>query len=94
MEKSAMKIIKKHKEMKEVEIVDEQYDQCDKCGKKINTPCFDAFEFELFVKTGEQFPECGHGSIDTLDLCKECSIKLVSLLRNKGYDVQSKEWDI
>jgi hypothetical protein len=88
-----MEVIKKHKEMKEVYVTDEHYTICDKCGQKIHTNYYDAFNFKFSRRTGTEYPEGGSGEEETLDLCQDCSIKIVHLLKVNGYNVQFKEWD-
>ena len=88
-----MEVIKKHKEMREVDVIDERYTKCDKCGKKINTDPYDAFECKFIRETGSNYPESGSGEKEMLDLCQDCSIKIVDLLKVNGYKVHLKEWD-
>ena len=46
----AFKVIKKEKQMKEVDVTIESYSLCDKCNEKIKTGSYDAFECEFYKK--------------------------------------------
>jgi len=86
-----MEIIKKEKQLREVIVV--QYNLCDKCGKEIEVRMYDAFEFSMEHKTGDIYPESGGGKLQTLDLCPECVLGFIQLLKENGYKVQECEWD-
>jgi hypothetical protein len=66
---------------------------CDKCGKKIQAGRYDAFEFKFVHKTGSSYPEGGSGEQQDMDLCPECAVECVALLRANGYRVSDTEWD-
>ncbi len=66
---------------------------CDKCGEKITIDRFDAFEFELKYKTGNIYPDSGWGEETTLDLCDDCSKKLLDLINEHGFKTNIKKWD-
>lgn len=86
-----MEVIKKEKQFKEVIV--EAYDLCDKCNQKITKGNFDAFDFELVLKTGSAYPEGGSGETDEVHLCSECAPELFGLLKKKGYRVNHSKWD-
>jgi hypothetical protein len=84
------------KQLKEVEVVKELYTQCDKCGKKVfdsTSGGYDAFDFDLVIKTGSAYPEGGSGEKVKLDLCKNCIDDFMSLLESNGYKLNKSEWD-
>jgi hypothetical protein len=64
-----MQVIKKEKQMKEVDVTIESYTLCDKCN------------------------EGGSGEKQEMELCQNCAVKLVDLLRANGYRVTDSEWD-
>lgn len=88
-----MEVIKKEKQMKEVDVVVENYIECDKCHCKITTGCYDVFESNFTYKTGDSYPEGGSGDEHTMDFCKKCGIEAMELLKSNGFKVNSKEWD-
>ena len=89
-----MRVVRKEKQMKEVEMTLEDYNLCDKCHCKIEADdMYDAFKCEFLHKTGNNYPEGGDGKKQEMELCKKCAIKLVSLLREKGYIVVDSEWN-
>lgn len=86
-----MEVIKKEKRMMEVTVVN--YFLCDKCSVKITKDHFDAFEFELVLKTGSAYPEGGSGETSEIHLCKVCAPELFTLLEENGYAVNHSKWD-
>jgi hypothetical protein len=88
-----MYVKKTKKEIKEVEVVTESYNLCDKCNEEIQTPGFDAFEFELEYRTGETYPECGSGDKKEMELCAKCADDCIQLLKNNGYRINESKWD-
>lgn len=89
-----MRVTKKVKQMREVEVTVENYNLCDKCNERIETEdCWDAFKCEFIHKTGAIYPEVGSGERQKAELCQKCAIELVSLLRENGYRVIDSEWD-
>ena len=76
------------------EVTTDCYLICDKCGKRIKTKdSFDAFECEFIYKTGSNYPEGGDGDKLSLDLCQECGLKAIKILKDNGFKVQENEWD-
>jgi hypothetical protein len=88
-----MQVIKKEKQMKEVDVTIESYTLCDKCNEKIKTGRYNAFKCEFIHKTGSSYPEGGSGEKQEMELCQNCAVKLVDLLRANGYRVTDSEWD-
>gem|GEM_PF-4012010 len=89
-----MQVIRKEKQMKEVEVTIENFNLCDKCNEKIETEYnYDAFECEFIHKTGSSYPEGGSGEKQEMELCQKCAVALVALLRQNGYRVNDSEWD-
>ena len=89
-----MRVIKKEKRMKEVDVTIEDYNLCDKCNEKIEKEdSYDAFECEFIHKTGSSYPEGGSGEKQEMELCQKCAVELVALLRTNGYRVTDSEWD-
>ncbi len=88
-----MKVIKKEKQLKEVDVTIEEYTACDKCNEKIETKRFDVFKCQFIHKTGEIYPEGGSGELEAMDLCQTCACILIDLLRENGYKVNSSDWD-
>ena len=84
---------KERKEMQMKEVIVESYYLCDKCGDRIKYGLFDAFNFELEYRTGEQYPEGGSGDKYNIDLCHKCAPKLIQLLKENDYKIQCNEWD-
>ena len=87
-----MRVVKKEKIMKEVEVTSESYTLCDKCNCKIEKDRFDAFECEFVHKTGSSFPEGSYGEQQEMELCQKCAVELVELLRSNGYKLIDSEW--
>lgn len=88
-----MQVIKKEKQMKEVDVTIESYTLCDKCNERIKTDSYDAFECEFIHKTGSSYPGGGSGEKQEMELCQKCAVELVDLLRANGYRVTDSEWD-
>ena len=88
-----MKVVKKEKQMKEVEVTIESYTLCDKCNEKIKTGSYDSFKCEFTHKTGSSCPEGGSGELQELQLCQKCAVECVKLIRENGYRVTDSEWD-
>ena len=88
-----MQIIKTHKEMQEVEVIDEKYNVCDKCDEKIEVDMYDAFSCDFTVTTGHRISNDGSGEYQEMELCKICTDKLVEFLKENGYRIRTREWD-
>ena len=89
-----MKVEKKEKQVKEVDVITERYTLCDKCNCKIKKESsYDVFESHFTHKTGDAYPEGGSGYIQDMDLCQKCTNELVELLRLNGYRINDSEWD-
>jgi hypothetical protein len=89
-----MQVIKREKQMKEVDVIIESYTICDKCNEKIKKGCYDAFECKFIHKTGSSNLEGGIGEKQEMELCQKCAVELVALLRTNGYRVTDSEWDL
>lgn len=90
-----MEVIEKHTELKEVDIVDKRYKKCDKCGCVIKkTSSFEVFESTFKVESGVSYPEGGHGTDQSIDLCQDCSNDFIFLLKKNKYNINTKEWEI
>lgn len=87
-----MRILKKEKQVKEVEVVLEDYNICDKCGKTLVKELYDAFECNFLFKEGTAYPEGGDGEKHEMELCNDCALEVVELLRKNGYNVVTSEW--
>ncbi len=89
-----MRVVKKEKQLKEVDVILEDYNLCDMCNEKIETEdCYDAFECNFIHKTGSMFPEGGFGQKQEMELCQKCAVELVKLIRENGYRVTNSDWD-
>ena len=88
-----MQVIKKEKQMKEVDVTIESYTLCDKCDEKINTNGYDSFECKLIHKTGTSCMQYGSGETQEIELCQKCAIDLINFLRGLGYRVNDSNWD-
>jgi hypothetical protein len=88
-----MKVVKKEKQIKEVDVTIDSYSLCDKCNEKIVVGCYDAFECEFIHKTGAIYPEGGNGEKQEMELCQKCAVELVDLLRKNGYRINDSDWD-
>ena len=83
----------KKRVLREVTVKDETF--CDKCGVDVKkgVDTYDAYECEVRIKTGNNYPEGGTGEECTVDLCKKCSNGFLQLLEDNGYKVNEKDWD-
>ena len=88
-----MKVKKTEKQIKEVDVVVDNYTLCDKCHQRIKQVHGDAFDFTFELKTGFATPSGGNGEAQEIDLCKNCALELVSNLKASGYMVNETEWD-
>ena len=89
-----MQVIRKEKQIKEVEVIIEKYNLCDKCNEEIEREdSYDAFICEFIHKTGMSYQEGGGGEKQEMELCQKCAVELVALLRQNGYRVTDSEWD-
>ena len=89
-----MRVVKKEKRMKEVEVILEDFNLCDKCNCKIEKEdSYDSFECEFTHKTGSSYPEGGSGEKQEMELCQKCAVECVELLRANGYRITDSEWD-
>jgi len=88
-----MEVIKKEKQIKEVEVIVESYTLCDKCNKKIITENYDSFECEFSHRVGNSYPEGGSEYIQEMQLCKKCAIECVELLIENGYRINDSDLD-
>jgi hypothetical protein len=88
-----MEVVRKEKQIKEVDVTVECYNLCDKCNNKIEVARYDVFECELIHKVGTAYPEGGSGDEQTMELCQKCAYDLVELLRENGYRITDREWD-
>ena len=66
---------------------------CDKCGKDVLIGMYDAFNFDLEIKTGDSYPEGGSGKSLDMDLCLDCVEGFKKLLNDNGYKLIESEWD-
>ena len=88
-----MRVKKTKKQIKEVEVIIEDYRLCDKCNEKIQNKSYSAFKFELSCKTGESFPDGGSGEEKKMELCDKCADDCLKLLKSNGYRINESEWD-
>lgn len=81
--------------VKERTVVKKTHDKtfCDKCNAEINIDQYDAFECDITLKTGSQYPEGGSGDRAEIDLCPHCSESLFKSLEADGYRINIEEWD-
>jgi len=87
-----MKILEKRKVFKEVEEIIDSYDVCDKCNLRISIDLYETFESELKIKFGTDCPEGGDGDIKSMNLCQNCSLELLELLKNNNYRINESGW--
>jgi len=67
---------------------------CDMCGKEIDIGyCYDVDDIKMKRRKGEQYPECGSGTEEWVDLCGKCWEKVIEILEGMGVNVQKKDWD-
>jgi hypothetical protein len=88
-----MRVRKTEKQLKEVDVVVEDYETCDKCGCVIKLDHDDAFDFDFRLKTGYQYYDSGSGEYTEIDLCEPCSKQLVQLMNENGFKTRTEEWD-
>lgn len=88
-----MQVIKKQKQMKEVDVTIESYSLCDKCNEEIKTSSYDAFKCKFTHKTGNVYPEGGSGKLQEIELCQKCAVELAALLHQNGYRINDSEWN-
>lgn len=88
-----MYVKKIEKQIKEVDVVVENYSLCDKCNVRIGSIGFDVSEFDLTYKTGISYPEFGHGKKKEMELCGKCADDCIKLLKEKGYRINESEWE-
>lgn len=88
-----MNVKKTEKQIKEVEVIVENYNLCDKCNVRIGSGIYDAFNFELEHKTGSRYPEGGSGDVEKVELCHKCADDCMQLLKDNGYRINKSEWD-
>jgi hypothetical protein len=88
-----MRVEETEKQMKEVEVVTYSCNLCDKCNEEIVKDVYDAFECFITHKTGNTYPTVGSYEEQKVELCKKCSVELISLLKQNGYRVIDSEWD-
>lgn len=79
------------KVIKEVEQVIRRFNTCDKCGKEIKVDSYDGFECKLEYKEGTRFPEGTDLEIKSVELCQDCTVDLLELLKNNGYNIVESE---
>ena len=89
-----MRIVRKEKQIKEVDVILKDYTVCDRCGNKIETTLYECFDFDFEIRIGEKYPEGGHGNLLEMDLCQNCVPELKQLLLDNGYRINESEWDI
>lgn len=67
---------------------------CDKCDIEIiNGFGGDYYDFDFYRKDGVSYPEYQNYIKLTLDLCKDCSQRLVEDMKAQGYKFQEEEVD-
>lgn len=84
---------KKHFPARVEEVV--EFETCDLCGARLDTGRASVVdEVEIRHRTGESFPECGHGEEATVDLCGACfESRLVPWLEAQGANVHREPWE-
>ena len=88
-----MRVRKTEKQLKEVDVVIENYTTCDKCNAVVKNNYSDAFDFDFRLKTGYQYYNSGGGECTEIDLCEPCSEQLVQLMNENGFKTRTEEWD-
>ena len=86
-----MEVIKKERQIKEVEVTVESYTLCDKCGEKIETGKYESFECEFTHKTGSCYPDGCNIEIQEMQLCQKCAVECVELLQKNGYRINESD---
>jgi hypothetical protein len=69
---------------------------CDWCGKpisRVGMSMYDVDDFECKQRTGESYPEGGHGPEVIVELCRTCRPKFFTMLEAQGIKVQRGEWE-
>lgn len=89
-----MNIVRREKQLKEIDVIVEDYNICDKCDKRIKKDSsWDVFNCEFVHKTGEVYPEGGSGEEQTMELCQDCAKEFITLLHTNGYRVNHSDWE-
>jgi len=88
-----MEVIKKEKQTKIVDVTIDDYIECDKCNCRIEEKDYDAFKSSFIYETGDRYPDSAYLNTKSIDLCKECGVELMELLKSKGYRINSTDWD-
>ena len=89
-----MNVIKTEKQIKEVDVVIEDYDVCDKCNCLIEKEDFDLFKCSIIYKTGYCYREGGYIEEKEVQLCKKCADDLFEFLKSNNYRIVKSERDI
>ncbi len=85
-----MKKVKSIKEIKVVKYIEAVY--CDKCGKKIERNSYNHYDYDWFKLFFGEGTEDGGGGIEyTMELCEDCSKKLITTLKSLGYVIREEE---
>jgi hypothetical protein len=79
---------------------------CDLCGRGLdehyrgNARLSSYYDDEVEIKQvfrrrrGTNYPECGSGTEDEVDICGECwETKLIPWLKSQGVEPQTRDWD-
>jgi hypothetical protein len=72
--------------------------KCDLCGKTTKnewkTEYYDAFESEIKMKTGDNYPDGGAGELVEIDICPDCfTSKLIPWVKEQGGEPTVTDWD-
>lgn len=93
-----MKIYSKKKITEEKNVLDRI--QCDFCKNQTNNDSnwdgdsFAIRETEIRFKDGVSYPEFGHGTEITVDMCPDCfEKKLIPWIESNGVKMNTKDWD-
>ena len=79
-------------ELKMLSTIKEEYYTCDKCGERIKKDSmYDGFSCNLTYIVGYDYPEISDGEESSLDLCKNCAIVLMDLLKVNGYRINTED---
>lgn len=66
---------------------------CDLCKEKIENSVYKIDEVIIERKTGESWPEGGHGEEMKIDICGKCfDTKFILWLNSQNFDPTWKEW--